>query len=67
MQRTHLPDPPDNHGSSLGALLQCLMLKKHVVPAVLNPEFIIPEEIPHNLWRRILKDSATAVLRWTIL
>jgi hypothetical protein len=32
MQNTHLPDPPDNHGSSLGALLQCLVLKKHVVP-----------------------------------
>jgi hypothetical protein len=50
MQNTHLPDPPDNHGSSLGTLFQCLVLKKHVVPAVLHPELVVPEEISHNLW-----------------
>ena len=50
MRNTHFPDPPDNQGSSLGALLQCLVLKKHVIPAVLNPELIVPEEISHDLW-----------------
>jgi hypothetical protein len=47
MQNTHLPDPPENHCSSLGALLQGLVLKKHVIPAVLDLELIIPEEISH--------------------
>jgi hypothetical protein len=50
MQNTHLPDPPDNQGSILGAFLQCLVLKKHVIPAVLNPELIVPEEISDDLW-----------------
>lgn len=63
IRKAHLPDPPENHRSSLCALLQRIVLKKHVVPSVLNPELVIPEEIPDNFWRCILKDSATAVLR----
>lgn len=66
-ETTYLPDPPDDHCPGLGVLLQRLMLKKHVVPGVLNPELIIPEEIPDDLWRRVFKDSAAAVLRWAIL
>jgi hypothetical protein len=66
-EAAHLPDPSNNHGSSLLALLQHLMLKKHVIPSVLHPELIVPEEIPDNIRRCVLKDSAAAILRRAIL
>lgn len=66
-QMAHLPDPANNHRSSLCALLQRLVLKKHIVPSVLDAEVIVPEEIPHNIWRCVFEDSATAVLRRAIL
>jgi hypothetical protein len=43
------------------------MLKKHVIPSVVHPELIVPEEIPDNIRRRVLKDSAAAILRRAIL
>jgi hypothetical protein len=43
------------------------MLKKHVVPGVLHPELVVPEEIPDNFWQRVLKDRAAAVLRRAVL
>ena len=66
-ETAHLPNPANNHRSSLRALLQHVVLQQHVVPSVLRPELIVPEEIPNNVRGRVFKDSAASVLRRAIL
>lgn len=50
-----LPDPANNHCSSLCAPVQCLMLQKHIDPSVLDPKVIMPEEIPNNTRRHVFE------------
>ena len=61
-QIPHLPDPANNHCSSLCAPV-VQSRAADIVPSVLDPEVIIPEEIPNNIQRRVFEDSGNAVLR----
>lgn len=51
---SYLANPLNYHRPCCRALLQCGMLEEHIIPAILDPELIVPEEVPHDFGRHIL-------------